>query len=512
MKPSLTVITVILGTFNISASADLLPATVQIFADTDSCASISVPKGVAFENTPSWQNLPDLPEFCQVRGQIDNNTRFELRLPKVWNGRFLMAGCGGFCGLLLPGKPGHSNSINEALKQGFAAISHDGGHEAPSSDTQWAFNNPELLSLYAHEVLPQVTNIGLELTQSLYKEPPKHKYFSGCSNGGRLGMIAAQRYPDLFDGIAAGASIFDLTGNSGLWGNWLLKHIKSPTDPLFSRSKNALLKQTVLQECDALDGQNDGIISSPMQCDINFNNHLCQESEAANICFTQPEATLLNTLYQGVKNEKSETVYPSMPYGSENYTDYWLFGTKEEPAWGVLASVGYRDLLTQDLLGKPVQQYSSTEQMLKWNEMSGLPSKLNATDTDLSALQESDAKLFIYHGWADPLILPQLIVEYYQNAVNRSGPEQALEDNARLFMVPGMGHCWENSANAPVEFDPLSVVVNWVETGKAPDWISVRQTNSSDELLRERPVCAYPSQAILLNKDMPNAVTSYACK
>jgi len=512
MKHLIAAATAILISFTASASSDLLPPTKQILADIKNCASISAPKGVSLEAVPSWKTLPDLPEFCQVRGQIDSNTRFELRLPKVWNGRFLMAGCGGFCGALLPDKTGHSNTINEALKQGFAAISHDGGHEAPTSHTQWAVNNPELLTLYAHKVLPQVTNVGVQLTTSLYKTAPNHKYFSGCSNGGRLGMMAAQRYPDLFDGIAAGSSIFDLSGNAGLWGNWLLKHTQLGGKPIFDRSKNSLLKQVVLQKCDAMDGQEDRIVSSPMTCDINFTDYLCQQDTRTASCFTQTEVTMLNSLYGGVKNNKGQTVYASMAFGSENYTDVWLFGTPEEPAWGVLAAVEYRNLLTQNLIGKTLEEHQSTEQMLKWNEISALPAQLNAMDTDLSALQQSDVKLLIYHGWSDPLVLPQPIVEYYQNAGLKNGGEQVLKENARLFMLPGMGHCWEKPADAPVEFDPLSVIVNWVETGKAPDWFAVKQTNSKDDVIRERPVCAFPATAKLVNKEAANALASYACQ
>jgi hypothetical protein len=144
-----------------------------------------------------------------------------------------------------------------------------------------------------------------------------------------------------------------------------------------------------------MDGQEDRVVSSPMSCNINFNDHLCVEGESTGACFTQAEAELFNTLYQGVKTIEGEIVYASILFGSENYTDFWLFGTQEEPAWGVLASLGYRDLLTQDLLGKPVEQHVSTEQMLKWNNASTLPARLNAMDIDLSALQKNDTKLFI---------------------------------------------------------------------------------------------------------------------
>ena len=166
----------------------------------------------------------DLPDFCQVEGRIAQQIDFVLRLPaREWNGKFAVAGCGGFCGGLHPDKPGYSNSINEALKDGYAAITTDGGHRAPSWDTNWAIGNPAALALYAGEWMPLAVDAGRTLIERYYLKSPHRTYVSGCSNGGRLGMYAAQRYPGLFDGIAAGGGIFDLTGNSGVHGLWLLQ-------------------------------------------------------------------------------------------------------------------------------------------------------------------------------------------------------------------------------------------------------------------------------------------------
>ena len=101
----------------------------------------------------------------------------------------LMAGCGGFCGELRPDKPGQSNAINEALKRGYAGISHDSGHQAKSWETQWA-SDRVALELWAHKVLPRVAGVGEQLATALYGRAPAYSYFSGCSNGGRLGLQA----------------------------------------------------------------------------------------------------------------------------------------------------------------------------------------------------------------------------------------------------------------------------------------------------------------------------------
>jgi len=91
----------------------------------------------------------------------------------------------------------------------------------------------------------------------MYNKPPKYKYFSGCSNGGRLGLMAAQRYPDLFDGIAAGGPILNLSQNAGIWGNWMVDQIGAETSPILPSKKVAFVKKLVMNQCDALDGQRD---------------------------------------------------------------------------------------------------------------------------------------------------------------------------------------------------------------------------------------------------------------
>ena len=202
-------------------STAVLAEKVSGAVDAVACSSLPAPEGVVFSVAPAWVESGELPTYCRVSGSIDGRVNFEMRLPETWSGRFLMAGCGGFCGELLPDKPGHSNAINEALKRGYAGISHDSGHQAKSWETHWA-TDPEALALWAHKILPVVAGVGTQLATSLYGQSPRYKYFSGCSNGGRLGLQAAQRYPELFDGIAAGAGIFELSGIAGLWGNWLI--------------------------------------------------------------------------------------------------------------------------------------------------------------------------------------------------------------------------------------------------------------------------------------------------
>jgi feruloyl esterase len=478
---------------------------------TQPCEQLTPPANVIFEKTPGWQQPDDLPRFCQVRGQIEGRTRFELRLPEDWNGRFVMAGCGGFCGSLQPDKKGHSNSINEALKKGYAAISHDGGHTSKSWETDWAYEDPTALELYAHRILPQVTGAGTELTTQLYGQPPEYRYFSGCSNGGRLGMMAAQRYPGLFDGIAAGGGIFSISQIAGLWGNWMIQQTGAESEPVFNPQKNPLIKQAILKQCDTLDGLADGVITDPRQCQFDFKTLQCDNNEDTEHCLTPDESAMLSRLYGGVLDKRGQLVSPALSFGSEHYTDIWLFGSLDKPAWGSAASRGYRQLLSHNLFSSDSHQPVSTDTMQQWIEQSTLPALTDADNPDLTSLARHKTKLMIYHGWSDPLIIPQPMVDYYEQASEHSGGLEKLKENARLYMVPGWGHCWERPAETPAEFDPLEIVANWVEQGKAPESFIASQRSPLGELLRQRPICAYPQVANLVNRELPNRADSYRC-
>ncbi len=157
-----------------------------------------------------------LPAYCKIRGKIARRVGFEARFPmENWNDSIFMAGCGGFCGGYQSDKETFSNSINPALRKGYATLITDSGHQGKNFETSWAFEDDVALELYAHSVLPVAVTTLQHLVKQFYNRQENKKIFSGCSNGGRMGLMAAQRYPELFDGILVGGPILDLTGNAG---------------------------------------------------------------------------------------------------------------------------------------------------------------------------------------------------------------------------------------------------------------------------------------------------------
>jgi len=454
---------------------DASEATSQLAA---SCVAAAAPAGVTFEGTPKWRTADGLPPHCEVRGLAAGKIRFVMRLPAGWKERFLLAGCGGFCGELLPDKAGRGNSINESVRRGYAAISHDGGHQAASWETDWA-SDIEALEIWAHKVLPIMTNAGVAIAESVYGTAPRYKYFSGCSNGGRLGMMAAQRYPGLFDGIAAGASVFDLSGTAGLWGAWMTRQTLVDGKPVIAPERWALVHRKILQRCDALDGQRDERIDAPRDCKIDF-AHLTTGDDPLTIA----EVEALRALYGGVRDTRGNIIYPALEFGAEFFGDIWLGGAPGRPAWGVLASQGYRQMLAASLgiadaasPGTNAGAASASTEVETVRSMiarSPVPAITDAVDTDLQAHARSGSKLLLYHGLADPLIIPQPLETYYAKAAEQAGGLTALREHTRLFMIPGWGHCWERPVTAGDDFDPLAAVEGWVERGEAPNSLPLR--------------------------------------
>ncbi len=449
-----------------------------------------------------------LPDYCQLQGQIAGRVGFIMRLPtNQWNGKFAVTGCGGFCGSLRPDKTGYSNSINESLRLGYAVIQTDGGHRAKSWDTDWAIGDDAALQLYAGAWMPLAVAAGNALLQHYYRDRPGRTYFSGCSNGGRLGMYAAQRYPDLFDGIAAGGAIFDLTGNAGIHGMWKLQSTHDENGrAIIDQAKLPLLAAHVMQQCDSMDGVADNVVSRPTLCKPELDSLRCATS-ATKDCFTSAELTAIGRLYQGATVDGKQ-LFPGIPPGSEKLWPQWVVGSDEQPAWGTRASEGNLRLTYEIPTDRPFNPlaYNLADER---DNLQRLAPVLNATDPDLSAFAAAGGKLFYYHGLADPLILAGRARQYHDEAVAVMGKEK-LDQTARFFMVPGHGHCWEKPGQVADDFNPLAIIDHWVESGKPPDYVVAKLANPDATKQQTRKLCPYPLVATFFGGDSDKA-ENYRC-
>lgn len=501
----------------------LLPGTANTALGADSEAAACAALGQTFadrqeftlEAAPVLTRIEGLPPFCQVRGTAAGKVGFEMRLPLQadWNGRFLLAGCGGFCGQLLPDKPGYSNSINASLQRGYAAMAHDSGHQADSTaNTVWArTGDQKAIDLWAHRVLPELVTLSNTIIAAYYQREPARRYFSGCSNGGRLGLVAAQRYPELFDGIAAGGPILDLSGNAGVQGAWMIQQAwTADGEPRITPEQTERLALHVRAACDALDGVLDNLIASPELCRPDLSALACTAGQQPG-CLDDDQLQRVAALYRGAQDNDRQ-LFPGLPPGSEHLWPFWITGRDGQPAWGGLASQGFLDIYRQVPAGEHVNP-AEIDVVAEAAAMAASPVAVlaNATDPDLSGLRAADGKLLLWHGWADPLILPQRTVSYFEEAARENGGAEALGEHARLFMVPGHGHCWEAPGLAPDLFDPVQVLEAWVERDTAPSQIIARDQLDPEAATATALLCPYPQRALHDGQGPTSSAASYRC-
>ena len=463
--------------------------------------------GVAVSATTVITNREDLPGFCQIQGTIAPSIGFEARFPLAnWNGKYYQSGCGGYCGMVLPDKPGFSNTINEALKRGYAAITTDSGHKASIGDPSWARNNAEAVELYGHRAIPLTHRAGTGLVNAFYNTPSSREYFSGCSNGGRMAAITAQRYPELFDGIIGGAGVLNLSQSGGIYGSWV---VQSNTDEQGNRiltrenfgAKIPLLEKAVIDQCDAADGVADGIIAAPRQCTLDLDALPNCGLEGRDQCLTEAEIDVLRAWYQGPRNSDGEQLQPGMPPGGERYVGFWFLDADDRIAIGNQLGGRYAKYLGFE--GGTPDDYT----VLDFNfdtdppRLTKTAEVLDALNPDLRNFRGAGGKYLMWHGWGDALVLPDQSLDYYESVAAEMGGYDAIQSFFRLFMIPGHGHCWEIPADVPDRFDPILELDQWVETGQAPEQIIATAADPETAVAAKMALCPHPAMARKLDGD-----------
>lgn len=443
----------------------------------------------------------EVPAYCRVTGETAPNIRFHARLPlSAWNGKFYQAGCGGFCGDFDPDKRGYSNTIGEAVKRGYAAIMSDNGHRGSLADASWAVDNEEAVAVYADKGLPLVHDTGHALVKAFYGRTPRKSYFAGCSNGGRMALMAAQRYPKMFDGILAGSGVLNLTRNGGLYGTWLLRKNTAPDgSPVIGPAFNAKLprlRAEVSRQCAAVLDPQKAVVTDPRACAFDAAQlPRCAAGQSTPECFTDAERATLAAWYAGPVNSQGQSLYAGTPVGSEPYWPVWLTGTANSRAVGLDLGRDYLKMAFVPGSGPPLDAQSFDFDRDP-PRLTARAAAFDANNPDLSAFASAGGKLIIYHGWADPVVLPSNSVNYYEAAIARNGGLARLQSFARLFMIAGAGHCWEMPAPAPDQFDPIAALEAWVEKGRAPAAIPIVQQAKDGAVLRRAVLRPYPDSQI----------------
>ena len=490
--------TTVLSTTMVDGNAEPIPAVSLVYAKRHALGP---------------EDRPSLPEYCRVRGLVRPAINFELRLPAAnWNGKFFMAGCGGFCGQVLPERLGQSNGINEALAKSYAVVTTDAGHwGAHAADGLWAYNDRAAERDWAWRVIPEVARAAKAIIRAFYGQEEERSYFSGCSNGGRMGAMATQRFPDLFDGVLIGAPALDWR-TLAMHGAWTIQsNTSADGKPILGIEKTSLIAGAVMAACDATDGLVDNLIADPRQCNFEPESLQCGAGEDEGQCLTAAEVGVLEKWYGGLPDGHGVDWKYNIAYGSEPYWPGWL--TPPQGRIGAMEAF-LRPLFSYILFEQdPGPSFTPHDIDLAAypTGLDALRSLYNPDNPDLSRFRAAGGKAIMWQGWSDPGSVPEAAIGYYQDAVEQNGGKGEVDGFFRLFMSPGAGHCFEAPHQGAERFDPLAAIEAWVEQGVAPDVIVAQQVGSDGAPIRSRPLCPYPQVARYSGSGDPDKAGNFFC-
>ncbi len=506
-------------------------ANVPAFAadcNTAALSALGIPNMTIASATDVPAAAPN-PEYCDVKGSVatsgegaePGSANFEVMLPIIWNQKFIFHGVGGLAGTL-------SSSANPAdqplfLARGYATAITDTGHLA--SNPTWEYTAPGAPDMpkiidYFYRAVHEVTLAAKQLVKSYYRANTiRRSYFDGCSNGGKMGLMEAMRFPSDYDGIISGSPWLDPVGTS----LWSLKNAKALLDAYIPPAKFHVVNAAILKQCDKADGVSDGLIQNPAKCAF-------QPDALVPETLTRKQADALKTIMNPVRDEQGKLIYPGASVGNlgqENMTVRGPTNYLETPPadptsakpWGD-AALPANWSLAQNILMK-LGYYDAGQDMNNTIESKGVvkTDALNLVYTRLApdipddpsaygAYFAKGGKLLIYHGYDDLIISPYSSIWFYEDLAQENGGYEKLQQNARLFMVPGMQHCVTGAG--PNTFDTLSALEQWVEKGIAPDAIpATHSTNNAVD--RTMPLCKFPEKAHYKGSGNPKSVSSWSC-
>jgi hypothetical protein len=422
------------------------------------------------------------PELCDVNGYVAPQVRFELKLPtRTWQGRYLQNGCGGSCDL----QPGGD----------FAVSATDDGHSAAGFDALWAATDEQLRVDLGSRAVHVVALASKAIVAAYYGVRPHHSYFRGCSDGGREGLQEAQRFPEDFDGIVAGAPANIWAPLNGEFQPWLGSiNVDQSGSPILTADKLPALHGAALAACDGKDGLVDGQIDDPRACAFDPGSIRCPGQADQPTCLTPAQVEVARRAYGGPVDTSGRHLYPGgEPVGSELAWAGWFVTPAGAPGVGLLIGDNYLKYSAF-----PIGQPTSSVQDWKFtvdgfNRLRAEARTFDSTSADLGRFRARGGKLILWHGWADQAIPPTGTVSYYDALQDGMGGLPRVQQFARLFMVPSVNHC--GGGFGPNQFDLVNPIVHWVEQGAPPARIVASQLDAGGKVVRTRPLFPYPQQA-----------------
>jgi feruloyl esterase len=528
----------VMGTCGTAQAADCSSLLGQTVADS----TVTLATVVAAGTNVGGGTAPV--SYCRVTGtatpSADSAIKWEVWLPltrAAWTGRLKVDGTGGYAGATPYPR------LAQDVGDGFVAAGSNMGHDGGESAT-WTLGHPEKVRDWGVRAHYSVATAAKILARMYYGTAVKHSYFEGCSNGGRQAMMMAQNYPDLFDGIVAGApSMFypDLL----MWLVWTGK-VQLPTSSAgpvaISDAKRALITQRVLQACDANDGLVDGQITNPRACKFNIDSI----GPGGDGSLTAADVAVVKKMYGGTHNELT---------GAQRYTGA-LVGSENDWIPLFADNGGYGPFIGHFVYGELSPPFDWRTD-INWNTVYDhvkevLTPFTAAPSPDIRRFVEHGGKLIHVHGLNDPVVPPEGSIGYLYALTQweklRHLPDRVVDmqvdrldaqsvastanafgkqvrDYHRLFMLPATAHCGNSTgpnsigggmpeppaAYRDADHHAVSAVIKWVEQGVAPEKIIATKFDSNGNLTRSRPVCPWPSQAVYKGSGDINDAVNFSC-
>ena len=476
------------------------------------------------------------PEYCLVvstlvtsgEGTGPGSAGVQVQLPANWNRKLLFNGVGGLAGSF--NSSANPVDLTLFLAKGYATGVTDTGHV--NTDLSWEYTSPGVpnapaLTDYFYRAVHEATVATKQLVKSYYSASISRAYFDGCSNGGKMGFEEATRFPNDYDAIIAGAPWLDPLGTS----LWALKNTQALLAAYIPPSAFPAIDAAQLAQCDKADGVVDGLIQDPAKCAFNPDTLVPGT-------LTQPQANALKRIIAPVEDSKGGLVYPGSPISYEAAPGNSLlsdelgtpapFPTADQPwgpfpatpspapgNWGlavdVISLLGYYDAsvnLNSALVESNGVVNAAALELLYDRLAADIPDD----PAKLSGFLNKGGKMIIYHGYSDPIISPYRTIWYYRDLARLNGGYQELQEQVRLFTVPGMEHC--TNGVGPNKFDTITALEKWVEHGVPPERIVATKYDGDvigATVLRTMPLCKYPEEAHYNGSGDVNNAGSWSC-
>jgi feruloyl esterase len=470
----------------------LLTAWPALAASCEDLASLSLPHA-----TITSARVLSEPKSCRVAATLrpsrDSDIKIEVWLPVTgWNGKYQAVGNGGWSGSI------NTRAMAAALERGYATSSTDTGHSGGSAS--FALGHPEKLTDYAYRSEHEMTVAAKKIIAAYYGDGPRLSYWNGCSAGGKQALKEAQRFPDDFDGIIAGAPAANWVGRAAQ-SIWVAQAVHKSEASYIPPEKYPLIHAAVLAACDASDGVADGVLEDPTRCQFDPEVLACKDGNATG-CLTPAQVEAARKIYSPSINPRTkQPVYRGLERGSELGwqrwggqkplsigLDHFRYVVFEDPNWDFMTLDFDRDIARAQKLDS---------------------NRINALDPDLRPFLARGGKLIQYHGWNDPQIAPGNSEDYYRLVLRFMKDPDKVRESYRLFMVPGMGHCGGGEGTST--FDMVAALERWVEENKPPERIVAARVHDG-KTDRTRPLCPYPQTAHYTGSGSIDDAANFVCR